>query len=205
MTKLSGVKNMPLRKWHTFWMALCLICYFIVIVFYIEQKWLLEKFSHYPTFEVLILWKSLVLQFYCWKYRNTEKLLNFEKFHIIWKIVKHFTRPKQRAALRKLFSLSPPRIPPDKILLRLCNKHFLREIYKNIQTFAFKLLHESSSWASGNGAVQRCFLTPNWKIFARKFVNWENFLAVFWEHIIFNFKGVEICKMSEVFLSEIVL
>ena len=29
---------MPLSKWHTFWMAPCLICYFIVILFYIERK-----------------------------------------------------------------------------------------------------------------------------------------------------------------------
>ena len=186
-------------------MAPCLICYFTVILFYIERKWLLEKFSHYPNFEVQILWKISALQYYCWKYRSTEKLLNFEKFHIIWKIVKHFTRPKQRAALRKLFSLSPARIPPDKILLRLCNKHFLREIYKNIQTFALKVLHESSSWVSGNGPVQMFFVTPKRKNFARKFVKWEKLLAVFLEHIIFNLKGVEICKMSEVFLRETVL
>ena len=32
-------------------------------------------------------------------------------------------------------------------------KHFLREIYRNIQTFAIKLLQEISSWASGNCAV----------------------------------------------------
>ena len=67
------------------------------------------------------------------------------------------------------------------------------------------MLHESSSWASGNGAVQMFFLTPKRKIFAGKLVNWESFLAVFLEHIVFNLKGVEICKMSEIFLSETVL
>ena len=36
-------------------------------------------------------------------------------------------------------------------------------------------------------------------MFAGKFVNWKGFLAVFWEHIIFNFKRVESRKMSEVF------
>ena len=184
-------------------MAPCLICYFTVILFYIERKWLLEKFSHYPNFEVQILWKISALQYYCWKYRSTEKLLNFEKFHIIWKIVKHFTRPKQRAALRKLFSLSPTRIPPDKILLCLCKRHFPREIYRNIQTFAFKVLQESSSWASGNGAVQMIFLTPNRNIFAGKFVNWEHFLAVFWEHVISSPKRIEIRKMSEVFWAKL--
>ena len=33
--------KMPLCKWHTFWMAPSLICYFIVVFFYVERKWLL--------------------------------------------------------------------------------------------------------------------------------------------------------------------
>ena len=35
--------KMPLCKWHTFWMTPCLICYFIVILFYIERKWLFMR------------------------------------------------------------------------------------------------------------------------------------------------------------------
>ena len=35
--------KMPLCKWHTFWMAPCLICYFVVKLFYIERKWLLMR------------------------------------------------------------------------------------------------------------------------------------------------------------------
>ena len=62
--------------------------------------------------------------------------------------------PKQRAAFRKLFCLYQPPTPPDKILLDLSSKNFLIEIYRNTQTFTFKVLQESSSWASGNGAVQ---------------------------------------------------
>ena len=34
-----------LRKWHTFWMVPCLICYFIVILFFIERKWLFIRNS----------------------------------------------------------------------------------------------------------------------------------------------------------------
>ena len=49
-------------------------------------------------------------------------------------------RSKQRAALRKLFCLTPNHFPLDKILLRLWSKKFLPEIYRNIQTFAFKVL-----------------------------------------------------------------
>ena len=60
----------------------------------------------------------------------------------------------------------PP--PPGKILLRLWNKNFLKEIYRNIQTFAFKVLQECSSWASRNGGVQMIFLTPNRNMFAGK-------------------------------------
>ena len=89
--------------------------------------------------------------------------------------VKILTRPKQRAALRKLFSPPPTHPPPNKILLRLWNKNFLTDIYRNIQTFAFKVLQECSSWASRN----LLFLTPNRNIFAGKFVKSERFLAVF--------------------------
>ena len=35
--------KISLCNWHTFWMAPCLICYFIVILFYIERKWLLLR------------------------------------------------------------------------------------------------------------------------------------------------------------------
>ena len=65
------------------------------------------------------------------------------------------------------------------------------------------MLQESSSWASGNGAVQMTFLTPNRNIFAGKFVIWESFLAVFWEHVISIFKRVEIRKMSEAFWAKL--
>ena len=37
--KVEWGKKMPLCKWHTFWMALCLLCYFVAILFYIERKW----------------------------------------------------------------------------------------------------------------------------------------------------------------------
>ena len=61
------------------------------------------------------------------------------------------------------------------------------------------MLQESSSWASENGAVQMFFLSPNRNMFAGKSVTCESFLAVSWEHIIFNVKGAEVYKMSDVF------
>ena len=87
-------------------------------------------------------------------------------------------------------------IPPDQILLRLWNKTFLREIYRNMQTFAFKVLQ--SLWVK-KCAVQMFFLAPNRNIFGQKFVNWERLLAVSWEHTIVNVKWDELRNMSEVF------
>ena len=56
--------------------------------------------------------------------------------------------------IKPLYHPSPE---PDKILLRLWNKYFLTEIYRNIQTFAFEVLQEYSSWTSKNDAVQMFF------------------------------------------------
>ena len=109
-----------------------------------------------------------------------------------WKIV---TWSKQQAALSKLFSLPPP----DKTLLPLWNKNFLKEIYRNIQAFAFKVLQECSSWTSRNGAVQIILLAPNRNMLAETFVKCGRFLAAFRVHIIFSVKWVEVCKMSEIF------
>ena len=95
---------------------------------------------------------------------NSWKMLNFQKFQLKWKILKHFTRPKPQATLRKLFSP-----PPDNMFFLLWNKNFLTAIYRNIQTLAFQVLGECSCWASRNGAVQVVFSGTNqkhvcWKI-----------------------------------------
>ena len=132
-----------------------------------------------------------------------KKSLIFKNFNFKWNIVKHFARHKKWAALRKLFSLLPTQPSSDKIFLRLQNKYFYKEIYRNIQTFAFKVLQECSSWASRNGAVQISFLTLHKNMSAGKFVKSERFLAVLQEHIIFNVKWVEVRKMSEVFWAKL--
>ena len=44
-------------------------------------------------------------------------------------------------------------------------------MYRNIQTFAFKVLEESSSWAPENNALQISFLTLNRDMFTGNFVN----------------------------------
>ena len=136
---------------------------------------------------------------YRWKYRSSEKQLNFRKLQLKRKIVKHFMSPKQRAVIRKLFSSPPNPLSADKIWLCLWNKNLFTEIYKSIQTFAFKVLQECGSWASRNREVQMSFLTPNRNLFAGIFVKSERFLAVLREYIAFNINWVEIRKMSEVF------
>ena len=59
---------------------------------------------------------------------------------------------------------SPPP-PPDKSFLCIWKKCFLTDVYRNIKTFYFKVLHKSSSWASRNGAVQMFFLTQTKNMF----------------------------------------
>ena len=89
----------------------------------------------------------------------------------------------------------PP--PPDKTLLCLGNKIFFKEIYRNLQTFAFKVLQECSSRLSRNDAVQIFFLSPHRNMFARKFVKSERFLAVFGSIL---FSLLSELRMTEVFL-----
>ena len=94
-------------------------------------------------------------------------LLKFREIHrevveqnwqsVTWKIVKNFARPKQRATIRKLFSLLPLTKSPDQILSFLWNKNILTEIYRNVQTFAFKVLRECSLRASRKGSMQCYF------------------------------------------------
>ena len=178
--------KMPLCKWHTFWIAPCLTCYFQVILFYVERKCLLMR----NLVTVLSLKSKLSGKFQrfntieeglkCWQ------IVEFQKISIKWKIVKHFTRPKQRAALRKLFSLPQPptHLPSDKILLHLWNKNFLTEIYGNVRESALKVLQECKFWSSINGGTQMFCLTPNRNMFAGTFVKSERFLDVLREHII---------------------
>ena len=110
--------------------------------------------------------------------------------------------------------------PPGKILLRLWNKNFPAEIYRNIQTFASRkrvsvsenVLHCTVSWhpetassTSRNGAVQMLFLTPDRNMFSGRFImkGSEGVLAVLRGHVVLNVKGVEICKISKIFWAKL--
>ena len=92
-------------------------------------------------------------RFYCYrqKYQNVEKWLNFQIFQLKWKIVKHFTSSNSEPPLRELFSLSKP----DKMLLRLWKKNFLRwyaEIYRHLLSKSFKNMQflGMKNWCSAN-------------------------------------------------------
>ena len=123
---------MPLCKWHAFWMVPRLICYFFVILFYIEGKWLLMR----NVAKILPLKSKLSgkLQRFNAIDRSIEMLQNsFQKFSKISIKIKNwefFERPKQWAALRKLISL-----PLDKTLLLLWNKNVFKKIYRNIEIY----------------------------------------------------------------------
>ena len=80
--------------------------------------------------------------------------------------------------------------------MRLWDKNFLTEIYRNIKTFAIKGLQECSSCESRNGAVQMFFLTSNRNMCAGKFAKSERFLDVLLEHLLVK---CDVRKMSEVF------
>ena len=98
--------------------------------------------------------------------------------------------------LQEITQPSPNPPTSDKTLLRLWKKNFLTEIYRDIQTFAFKVLQKSSSWVSRNGAVQIFSLTSSRNMS-------ERLLGVLQEHIVFNVKWVEVRKMSDVFRAKL--
>ena len=76
------------------------------------------------------------------------------------------TAIRVKEIIKPLYHPSPE---PEKILLRLWNRYFLTEIYRYIQTFAFKVLEELVLW--GQKMMQyKCFLTPNRKTLTGKFV-----------------------------------
>ena len=143
------------------------------MLFYIKRKWLLMR--NLATILLLMSKFSGKNQRFTAIDRSVEMLKNRWISKNVIQLINLSTPP----------STYPP---PDKILLRLWNKNFLAEIYRNIQTFAFKVLQEYDAWASKNGAVQMLFLTPNTNIFSGKFVKSKRVLAVLREHIVFDVK-----------------
>ena len=113
----------------------------------------------------------------CWK------IVQFSK--ILTKMKNCRTCYETQTVSRLLEIIPPSPNPPssDKMLLRLWKKKILVEIYRNMQTFVFKVPQKCSSWASRNGAVQIFSLTLSRNISAGKYLKSERFLAVLREHV----------------------
>ena len=138
------------------------------------------------------------------------KMVEFSKIWIKMKNCKTFCEDQTAIRVKEIIKpLYHPSPEPEKILLRLWNRYFLTEIYRYIQTFAFKVLEECSSLGSKNDAVQMFSDTKqksvDWKIRKVNFrkVKFIKFLVVLREHIAFNVKWLEFHKISEVFWAKL--
>ena len=133
---------MPLCKWHTFWMVLCLIWFFLVILFYIQRKWLLVR----NLAAVLPLKCKLSGKFQRFNAmdRNIEmlnRIVEFSKISIKMKNCKTFC--KAQIAIRFMEIIQPPPSHPHQIKIYYISgtKIFLGryiEIYKHLLSKCFK-------------------------------------------------------------------
>ena len=115
---------------------------------------------------------------------------------------KTFMRFKQRPVLRKLFSLLSIHSPSDKILLYLWNKNVITRIYWNIYGHFLSKYFKNAVIGRPETVPCKCFFGHQ-AATSLQFAKSERFLIVLPEHIMFNIKWVEICKMSEVFWAKI--
>ena len=130
MKKLNEVKNVITHATYVLNGPIFNLLFYCHVILYEVKVTSYVKFSHNLTFEVQTIWKILLFQYYWWKYWNTEKLLNFEKFQLKWKIVKLFKRPKQTATFRNLFSLRHSPCHQKKSYYVFKTKIFLGNIQK---------------------------------------------------------------------------
>ena len=91
-----------------------------------------------------------------------KKIVEFPKVSIKIKNCKTIYEVQTVSCLKRI--IQPPTNPnPHQIkflgqdLERVWNKSILKEIYRNIQTYAFKVFQKCNSWESRNGAVQTFF------------------------------------------------
>ena len=107
MTKLNGVKNAIMQV--TFFLngPTVNFSFYCLIILYWEKVNYYKKYSHNLKPEVQIMWRfqrfNAIDEASKW-WKTTE----FLKFQLKWKTRKHFTSPKQRVTLRKLFSTPYP-------------------------------------------------------------------------------------------------
>ena len=186
MTQVNGMKNVIMQVTDFLKGAM------VNLLFYYHILWLLKR-----NLAIILPLKSKLSG----KFQRFNAIDgNIEMLKYSW-ISKNFNQMKNLKAFCEAQTASHLKeiIQPsqNKSFLRLWNKHFLTEIYRNIDTFAFQVLRKCSSWASF--PVKMFFLTPTTYMFAGKFVKWVMFLVVLRKYIFSNAEWVELCKMSEVF------
>ena len=108
-------------------MAPCLICYFVVILFYIQRKWLLMR----NLARMLHLKSKLSEKFQCFnaimEVSKYWKKVEFTKISIKMKNCKTFYETQKTRGINEI-TQTPPNPPRNR----------------NKQTFAFKMLQECS-------------------------------------------------------------
>ena len=105
------------------------------------------------------------------------KIVEFQKISIKVKNCKTFYETQTASPLKEI--IQPPPTPHTTVenLARSLKQNFLREIYRNIQTFDFTVFQESSSWASGNDAVQMFFSDTKQKHVCSKICRLRKFFS----------------------------
>ena len=124
--------------------------------------------------------------------------MNFQKFELKWKVIKHFARLKQRATLRKLSSLHPSASHQIKPYYVSKTKNFLRRylaIYRHLLSKCFK-----NAVLERQEMVQCNFFwhqTKTWlleNLWSKKY---------FWLCCRSNVKWVEVPKVSDTFWAKL--
>ena len=115
-----------------------LICCFLVILFYIEKKWLVIR--NFAT--ILPLNSKFFGKF--WHFNANDGSVEMLRDNSISKIsikMKNFkTFYRAHTAINKIIQT-----PQDESFLRLWDKNFIMELYRSIETFVFYMLAECSS------------------------------------------------------------
>ena len=149
---------MSLCTWHTFWIAPCLICYFIVILFYSRRKRLFMTTWATTFYDIFPLKSKLSGKFKRFNAVDEElkwwKIVEYQKTSLKMKSYQILYEGQTASHLKEVIQPRPKPPPSDKTL-RLWNKSFLTEIYRNIKTFAIKVLQECrflgvKKWCSAN-------------------------------------------------------
>ena len=139
-------------------MAPYLMCYFIVILFYIEQKWLFLRnlatilpfvcANFLENLSVLMLWMEV---------SKWWKISDIPKISIKMRNCKTFYKVETVIPLKEILQSSHNPPPSDSILLNLWNKNFLWE-YTEISRHLFSKCFKNAALGPPKMVQCKCFL-----------------------------------------------